>query len=108
MLISHDTERVGDSILNWNEMPILVGINFLSRHPLESRIHRFICGGLDGEMRKLFPVGWNFISLHVRDCCKIIIKDDVILGGDSRGVRVENQGHTASMDGGVAEIYSNS
>jgi hypothetical protein len=109
VLIRHDTERIGDPILrNRNKMPILVDIHFLSRHPLESQIHRFIRGGLGGETRELFPVGWNFTSLPVRDCCKIIINNDVILGGDSHGFRVENQGYASSVERGVPELDSNS
>jgi hypothetical protein len=108
VLIRHDTERVGDPILNRNKMPILINIDFLSQHPLESQIHRFIPGGLAGETRELFPIGWNLTLLHVRDSCKTLIKNDMILGGDSRGFRIENQGNASGMERGVPEIDSNS
>ena len=99
MLIRHDIKRVGNPVLNWNKMAILIDIHLLPRHPFESQVNRLICGRFRTKLAEIIPIGWDLTTLHKRDSTKIVIEDGVILGGNSGCLRVEDKSKATSMKG---------
>ena len=106
MLIRHDIKRVGNPVLNWNKMAILIDIHLLPRHPFESQIDRLHCGRFCTELAEIIPVGWDLTTLHKQDSTKIIVKDNVILERDSDSLWFKYKSNAIGMKGRMPKVHT--